>query len=63
MGGSVQHLKQKYMGFGYDTSKLYDQDAQVAIDSTGKAGPGLPLTNFLNAQCNPLPPLHRELMI
>jgi hypothetical protein len=51
MGGSIQHLKQKYMGFGHDTSKLYDQDAQIAIDSNGKAGHGLPLTNFLNAQC------------
>jgi len=50
MGGSIQHLKQKYMGFGHDTSKLYDQDAQIAIDSNGKAGHGLPLTNFLNAQ-------------
>jgi len=42
------------MGFGHDTSKLYDQDAQIAIDSNGKVGHGLPLTNFLNAQCKPL---------
>ena len=38
------------MGLGHD-SQSYDEDFQIAIDSTGKAGHGLPLTNFLNAQC------------
>ena len=57
MYGSAQHLKQKYMGQTHD-SKSFDQDTQIAIDSTGQAGHGLPLTNFLNAQCTltPHPP-------
>lgn len=54
MYGVTQHLKQKYMGAGYD-SKSYDEEFQIAVDSTGKAGHGLPLTNFLNAQCPPAP--------
>jgi hypothetical protein len=50
MYGVAQHLKQKYMGAGHD-SRSYDEDFQIAID--GKAAHGLPLTNFLNAQCTP----------
>ena len=55
MYGATQHLKQKYMGVGHD-SMSYDEEFQIAIDSTGRAGHGLPLTNFLNAQCpSPFP--------
>jgi hypothetical protein len=50
MHGAVEHLKQKYMGPGHE-SPYNNRVNQLAIDSTGRAGHGLPLTNFLNAQC------------
>jgi saccharopepsin len=55
MHGAVEHLKQKYMGGRQETTTSYDRDTQIAIDSTGNAGHGLPLTNFLNAQCTSSP--------
>ena len=53
MHGATEHLKQKYMGAGRQSHvhNYNSQEAQVHIDDTGKAGHGLPLTNFLNAQC------------
>jgi saccharopepsin len=53
MNGAVEHLKQKYMGFGHEPP-YNNRVNQIAIDSTGTAGHGLPLTNFLNAQCTSL---------
>jgi len=49
MNGATQHLKQKYMGVSHEP-KSYDQDFQITLDNKAKAGHGLPLTNFLNAQ-------------
>jgi hypothetical protein len=52
MHGATEHLKQKYMGLGRQAHEHnYNEETQVHIDDTGKAGHGLPLTNFLNAQC------------
>jgi hypothetical protein len=54
MHGATQHLKQKYMGLGRPTDEYtYNQEPQIAIDGSGKVEHGLPLTNFLNAQCTP----------